>query len=447
MTRESTKDSLLSATSSPQKSSLVRALLGVALAGLAVHVLHLAFDFGGAGVDWLLDGVLYFGVVVCAAAACVLMLDENRRLLEVSRHEARTDPLTGLGNRRRLMEDLADVVDKRTGMRPHVFALFDLDGFKGYNDSFGHPAGDSLLVKMASNLAATVEPEGSAYRLGGDEFCILVPARIAGGEPIAAASAALSEQGSGFAVRTSWGAVFLPDEADHAVEALSLADRRMYVQKSRRPRSPERQTRNVLLRALQERSPAIGDHVSGVAPLAVALGQAYGLGPEELDEIARASELHDIGKIGVPDGILRKRGPLNQAEWTLMRNHTLIGERILSSAPAMSPVARLVRSTHERWDGKGYPDGLAGEEIPLGSRVIAVCDAFMAMTQPRPWRRTMSHEEALQELRACAGTQFDPKLVEAFCDDVYDQLFRADGNGLEADVDVVGARDVTGGIA
>jgi diguanylate cyclase (GGDEF)-like protein len=410
-----------------------------------VHLAHAVIGSGGGGgLDWLLDHLLPV-LVVCAAAAGLLMARENRRLLRTSRLEARTDPLTGLGNRRRLVEDLAHLID--TGEGVHVFALFDLDGFKAYNDSFGHTAGDTLLRRLADNLLAGVSPEGLAYRLGGDEFCILMPVTTGGGEPIAAASAALSEQGTGFAVRSSWGAVFIPDEADDPLDALSLADRRMYVQKSRRPRSPERQTRNVLLRALHERSPSIGDHLQGVAPLAVALGQALHLSPEELDEIARASELHDIGKIGVPDGILRKRGPLTNEEWTLMRNHTLIGERILASAPAMAPVARLVRSTHERWDGTGYPDELALEEIPLGSRVIAVCDAFVAMTQQRPWRSKMSHEDALQELRNCAGTQFDPQLVEAFCEKVFPELFLGPGTELEADANVAGARDVSGGVS
>jgi two-component system, cell cycle response regulator len=434
----------LSAASPPQTPTLARALLYVALAGLILNVTHAVLGFGGHGLDWLLDHSLTV-LVICAAGACALMVRENRRLLAASRDEARTDPLTFLGNRRRLVEDLTHVID--SGGHTHVFALFDLDGFKAYNDSFGHTAGDSLLRRLAGNLAAGVSPEGLAYRLGGDEFCILTPVTTRGGEPIAAASAALSEQGVGFAVRSSWGAVFVPDEADDAVEALSLADRRMYVQKSRRPRSPERQTRNVLLRALHERSPAIGDHLQGVAPLAVALGQAAGLSHEELDEIARASELHDIGKIGVPDGILRKRGPLNQAEWSLMRNHTLIGERILASAPAMAPVARLVRSTHERWDGTGYPDGLALEEIPLGSRVIAVCDAFVAMTQQRPWRTTMSHQEALHELRSCTGTQFDPQLVEAFCDKVFPAFYLAGGSALETNGNVVRARDVPGAVS
>jgi two-component system, cell cycle response regulator len=425
------------------KHTLAKVLLYVALVGLILHGAHAVSGFGGAQVDWLLDRSLAV-LLIFAAVACTLMFSENRRLLTASRAEARTDPLTGLGNRRRLLEDLTCMLDEK--QRPHVFALFDLDGFKAYNDSFGHTAGDTLLRRFAENLTGAVSKDGFAYRLGGDEFCILVPVRTGGGEPIAAASAALSEQGAGFAVRSSWGAVFLPDEAGDAVEALSLADRRMYGQKSRRPRSPERQTRNVLLRALHERSPAIGDHLQGVAPLAVALGRAAHLGHDQLDEIARASELHDIGKIGVPDGILRKRGPLNQAEWSLMRNHTLIGERILASAPAMAPVARLVRSTHERWDGTGYPDGLALEEIPLGSRVIAVCDAFIAMTQQRPWRTPMSHEQALQELRNCAGTQFDPQLVETFCNEAYPALYLAAESELQTNGDVVRTRDVPGGV-
>src|SRR6266480_2664505 len=168
-----------------------------ALGALAVSVLHAVTDFGGSPLGRPLE----FAAILCAAAGCLLMLFDNRRLIADLRHEARTDTLTGLGNRERLMDDLEAALEKH---RPYVFALFDLDGFKAYNDSFGHPAGDSLLCKLAANLAGTVERDhGYAYRLGGDEFCILVPAKSAGGEPIAAASAALSEQGTGFSVRTS----------------------------------------------------------------------------------------------------------------------------------------------------------------------------------------------------------------------------------------------------
>jgi HD-GYP domain-containing protein (c-di-GMP phosphodiesterase class II) len=180
--------------------------------------------------------------------------------------------------------------------------------------------------------------------------------------------------------------------------------------------------RNVLLRVLREREPDLDRHLRSVTQLAVELGQAIHLDAEQLDEVARAAELHDIGKIAVPDAILHKRAPLNAGEWEIMRNHPVIGERILSSAPAMAPVAKLVRSTHERWDGEGYPDRFAGEEIPLGSRVIAICDAFVAMTESRPWRTTFTAEAATAELQRCAGTQFDPALVASFCAFVYPGL-------------------------
>jgi HD-GYP domain-containing protein (c-di-GMP phosphodiesterase class II) len=136
---------------------------------------------------------------------------------------------------------------------------------------------------------------------------------------------------------------------------------------------------------------------------------------EQLDELTRAAELHDIGKAAIPDAILNKPGPLDGDEWLFMRRHTIIGERILAEAPALVPVAALVRASHERWDGAGYPDGLAGDQIPLGARVIMVCDAFHAMTNRRAYSVALSPEAALDELRRGGGTQFDPLVVDAFC--------------------------------
>ncbi|MDX6727169.1 MAG: hypothetical protein QOK49_1974, partial [Baekduia sp.] len=133
-----------------------------------------------------------------------------------------------------------------------------------------------------------------------------------------------------------------------------------------------------------------------------------------LDELARGAELHDVGKIAMPEAILHKAGPLDEVEWQVMRQHTIVGERILAAAPALRPVGALVRSSHERFDGRGYPDGLAGDAIPLGARIISVCDAFDAMVQERPYAPAMAHEEAVAELRRCAGTQFDRAVVEAF---------------------------------
>jgi response regulator RpfG family c-di-GMP phosphodiesterase len=135
---------------------------------------------------------------------------------------------------------------------------------------------------------------------------------------------------------------------------------------------------------------------------------------EEIDEIARAAELHDVGKVGIPDAILDKPAGLDATEWELMHQHTILGERILNAAPALRPVARIVRSTHERWDGAGYPDGLRGAKIPLAARVVAVADAYDAMTTARTYSPAMGHEAACQELRDMAGSQFDPAVVDAF---------------------------------
>ena len=153
------------------------------------------------------------------------------------------------------------------------------------------------------------------------------------------------------------------------------------------------------------------------------LATAMGLDAELRETVARAAELHDVGKVAVPDAILTKPGPLNEAEEAVMRRHAVIGAAIVASAPALKGAAALVRASHERWDGRGYPDGLAGHEIPLGARIVSVCDAFSAMRQERPYGAVLDEEEALDELRRGAGSQFDPALVAAFC------VLRGSGGG------------------
>jgi HD-GYP domain-containing protein (c-di-GMP phosphodiesterase class II) len=187
----------------------------------------------------------------------------------------------------------------------------------------------------------------------------------------------------------------------------------MYAQKNSSPSSPRQQTRKLLLRILSERDPDLHAHVRDVTELAVVVGRRLGVAAEELDHVARAAELHDVGKVAIPDAILNKPGPLDDEETRFMRRHTLIGESILNAVPALQPVAKLVRSSHEDFDGHGYPDGLAGEEIPLGARIIAVCDAFHAMTSDRSYRSAVGTDDALAEMHRCAGTQFDPVIVEA----------------------------------
>jgi diguanylate cyclase (GGDEF)-like protein len=354
--------------------------------------------------------------LVAVMARLMLTFRENVSMLRTSRDEALTDALTGLGNRRALARELACLLPEADDAKPVVLVLFDLDGFKHYNDTFGHPAGDALLVRLGANLANYLSGRGSAFRMGGDEFCALFEPGDAVADPIiAGAASALTEHGEGFNVTSSYGAIVLPREAQDATEALRIADQRMYAQKNAGRVSATRQSKDVLVRALTERAPELFAHLEGVAELAESTALRLGLSDDEAQQVRHAAELHDIGKVAIPDAILTKPGPLDPHEWEFIRRHTLIGERIVAAAPALGSVARLVRSSHERWDGTGYPDKLAGQAIPVGARVVGVADAFDAMTSERPYSPAVSPERALDELRRCAGTQFDPVVVEAFC--------------------------------
>jgi HD-GYP domain-containing protein (c-di-GMP phosphodiesterase class II) len=176
------------------------------------------------------------------------------------------------------------------------------------------------------------------------------------------------------------------------------------------------ETASVLLRILDEREDDLNRHLRHVAGLVHEVAAEVGLIGDRLEILTRAAECHDIGKVAIPDDVLQKPGPLDEGEWHLMRQHTVIGERILAAAPSMVPVARVVRSCHERWDGLGYPDGLPGPQIPLESRLIFICDAFDAMVAGRPYREALEPERALDELCRQSGTQFDPELTEVVCE-------------------------------
>jgi HD-GYP domain-containing protein (c-di-GMP phosphodiesterase class II) len=272
--------------------------------------------------------------------------------------------------------------------------------------------GDS---RLGTNLAAAADGRGYTYRLGGDEFCVLAATTPESAVTLLESAAdALAEEGEGFSVTASFGAVFLPDEAGNPRSALRVADQRLYAQKHS-ARLGRGRPHEVLLQALFEREPELRLHVQSVTDLSLGVGRRLGFNPEELEQLRLAAELHDVGKLAIPDTVLRKKGDLDEAEWEFVRQHTIIGQRILDAAPALYEVGKLVRSSHERWDGTGYVDGLAGEEIPLAARIISVCDAFAAMTSDRPYRGAVSADEAVEELHRCAGSQFDPSIVEIFC--------------------------------
>jgi two-component system cell cycle response regulator len=361
--------------------------------------------------------LLALGLATASIVAVVIRLylthRESLDNLVTSRRQACTDSLSGLGNRFALMGAMERVLADGV---PHVLLLFDLDGFKNYNDSYGHPAGDALLARLGSRLTTATAADGGAYRIGGDEFCVL--AAWPAGEPldplVARARAALCEEGDGFKVGASCGHAELHEEAPDAAEALRVADRRLYAEKNSGRVSARIQSARVLRRALEAWDAELGEHTGDVAALAAQVARRLGLDDEDVERISTAAELHDIGKIAIPRSILRKPAPLDEDEWSFMRRHTLIGERIAQGAPALVGVSGLIRSSHERWDGDGYPDGLAGDEIPLGAQILFVCDSFSAMTSDRCYKAGMSEAEAIEELRRHAGTQFSPAVVDVF---------------------------------
>jgi two-component system cell cycle response regulator len=355
------------------------------------------------------------GAVLIAVLRFALTFRENLRMLRASETEASTDALTGLGNRRALMSVLDEAFDDHQARGIDLLVLLDLNGFKAYNDRFGHLAGDALLARLGRRLADAIGTAASAYRIGGDEFCVLASVDQAGGQRlIRAIQSALTELGEHFVVGCAYGAVRLGAEAPDPTAALRLADQRMYAEKRAGRPDVDEAVHQVLLRVAAEHDGDLRVHVDDVAELADAVAHEFGLTEDERLDIRRAAALHDIGKIAIPDAILHAPRALDDAEWEYMRRHTIIGERIIEASPGLERVARIVRSSHERYDGNGYPDRLAALDIPLGARIVAVCDTYDAIVTNRAYRDARTPAQALAELRACAGSQFDPQVVAAF---------------------------------
>jgi two-component system, cell cycle response regulator len=331
----------------------------------------------------------------------------------VARHRE-VDVETGLHTRAALFADLARL---HTSAIPARLELLALNAGDGLDDALVGAADPQLPHRVGEVLREVTEPAGArAYRLDGSLYAFLSPLDGSALTPAASAHSALggiSERLASGAVR---GEARIPDEAAAGPEALAIAHERLRARSRWQRLSSERQVRDVLLQILSERR-AGGSAIAQprVAAYAIGVGRRLGLSLGELDDIVRAAELQDIGMLAVPEAVLHKRAALEPEEWAMIRRHPVVGARILSAAPALEPVARLVRSSYERFDGTGYPDGIRGEQIPLGSRVIAVCVAYDAMTSPRPYREALPTATAFEELCRCAGRQFDPMVVAAFC--------------------------------
>lgn len=325
------------------------------------------------------------------------------------------DALTGLFNRARFEQQLKELDDASF---PVTVLTADLDGLKLINDTMGHPHGDELLKACAGILKRSVRAGDLVARIGGDEFGAIL---TKSGEEVAEAvirriRLALNDHNSTnprLPVSLSIG-VATSYERESLQETFKKADDRMLGDKLHRSIRRKNQLVNALTAALAERDYTTKLHAERLQDLCPKLGRRLGLSEREQADLALLARVHDVGKVGIPDSILFKRGTLSGEERTIMQQHPEKGYRIASSSPDLAHIARLVLCHHERWDGQGYPLGLKGDNIPLECRILALVDAYDAMISNRPYRMAMSQQQALAEIKRCAGTQFDPQLAEEF---------------------------------
>ena len=350
------------------------------------------------------------------SVASLLDITERKEAEERVKFLSLHDTLTGLPNRGYFDMQLGAIDREQT--LPYSVIIGDVNGLKLVNDAFGHETGDELLRDIANILVSCSRKGDTVARWGGDEFIILCPQCDEAGAQkvinrIKAACQAASETRT-VNLSISLGCATKQRVMESTRDVIRLAEDRMYQQKLMETRSYRSAILASLISSLRERNYETEEHAQRLRELCVTLGQVIGLSQSQLNELALLSALHDIGKLAIPDHILMKPGPLSEAEWEVMRRHAEIGYRIADSTPELRPLAEAILSHHEHWDGRGYPRGLAGEEIPLLSRILAIVDAYDAMTHERPYREAVSHAKALAELERCAGTQFDPDLVAVF---------------------------------
>lgn len=329
---------------------------------------------------------------------------------------AKYDTLTGLHNKGYLNIYMNQIMGD-TQYLPVSIIYTDINGMRRMNDDYGFEYGDKVLVTQAAILRRVFKSIGTVCRMGGDSFAVVLPNTDADEcYHLAEALKDEIEQANKDDIRFSAAiGCATQDTNDYSWELSDrLAEDRMYASKIINKDSLRSLVMNSFMKALYERSFETEEHVQRMKLVAEKIAKAMGLHQNEINQVMLAAQFHDIGKIGVPDNILFKRGKLTDEEWTVMQRHCEIGQRIVSAAPDMASIGNIVLSHHERWDGKGYPNGLAGEQIPIEARIIAVADAFDAMTSNRVYRAKMSEVDALKEISRCRGAQFDPNVVYAF---------------------------------
>ncbi len=365
--------------------------------------------------------------------------EAKQTMLTEALERANRDPLTGLFNHRVFHKRLEEESDNALRhSRPLAIAMIDLDNFKFFNDTYGHMVGDGVLQTVADALRDGCRDYDTVARFGGDEFALLMPGLTEKEALLRTAriSRALSENGYHIPdtnvvipISLSIGVAIFPEDETSRIEALEIADTRLRHYKTGgrgvgslteavrirlQPELSNFTMLNALVTAVDNKDRYTRRHSEDVMTYSLEIGKQLGLDAETLHVLEVAALLHDVGKIGVPDAILRKPGMLTESEFEAIKHHAVMGAVIVSAVPGFTETLPAIQHHHERWDGGGYPDGLVGISIPLIARLMAVADAFSAMTTDRPYRKGMQEAQALEILQAGAGTQWDPDCVAAF---------------------------------
>jgi diguanylate cyclase (GGDEF)-like protein/PAS domain S-box-containing protein len=352
---------------------------------------------------------------VVIAEDITLRKEYQDKILYASQH----DFLTKLPNRRYLDEKMKTL--NHAMYYPLIISMVDIDGLKLINDTYGHVAGDEVIIKISEVLTKYWEHDGFVARIGGDEFMIISPQTTIEAFKLKR-DVVLEElthmRVNDIPISLSFGVAVKTTNSDMIEDIIVKAENDMYSKKTLHNQSSRNQVITALFNSLKEKYNEERVHSDRVSQYCLAMGKKMNLTYSEVLELELAGRMHDIGKITIPDHILKKPGKLTEDEWQVMKSHTTNGYQILRSADKYTRLADYALTHHERWDGKGYPKGLKQEEIPFFSRIIGICDAYEAMTSDRPYRKAMSKEYAINELKNCSGSQFDPHLVKIFIEEV-----------------------------
>jgi diguanylate cyclase (GGDEF)-like protein/PAS domain S-box-containing protein len=344
-------------------------------------------------------------------------ITERKEMEEKLRFMTMHDSLTGLYNRAYFDEEI-----RRLATARHLnigVLVCDVDGLKLINDSMGHQAGDEILKAAGIAIASAIREGDFVARIGGDEFAVILPGISADGiqnviSRIRDTIAACNQENPGLPLSISIGWALASRDNQDIQQLIKQADDNMYREKLHHSQSTRSELVHGLKKALEARDFMTEGHSKRLADLTARLGKTIGLAERDLAELRLLAQFHDFGKVGIPDSILFKPSRLTEEEYHTMKRHCEIGHRIAKSVPDLTPIADRILKHHEWWNGDGYPLGLAGNDIPLDCRVLAIVDAYDAMTSDRPYRKAMSPEVAQAELLRCKGSQFDPAIVDSF---------------------------------